>query len=95
MGCPPGAQRQWSRLAAGTGSRCPRLWPQGPHILSCYATRSLNTQVESDPRIYRGWDGETEAWVEEDFPGWVIELVCWAAQEKSHILGGGRRLEKA
>lgn len=58
VGCPPGAQRQWSRLAAGTGSRCPRLLAPGPahSVLRC-RKESLNTQVESDPRIYTelGW----------------------------------------
>lgn len=40
-----------------------------------------------------GW-GNCEAWSGEDFPGWVIELVAGAAQEKSHIWWG-RRPEKA
>lgn len=58
VGSPPGAQRQWSRLAAGTSSRCPRLLAPGPtHAVLLCRKESLNTQVESDPRIYTelGW----------------------------------------
>lgn len=82
-GGPPGAQRPWSRLVIGTGSSCLRLLALGPaRPVLPRRTESLNTRLEATPGFTPSRDGETEAWVEEDFPGWVIELVCWGCPGK-------------
>ena len=78
MGGHLGERRQWSRPAAVTGpSRPPSSWPLCPLFPSCHATQGRGTlRLEVTPGFTPSMDGETEAWVEEDFLGQVIVLVC-------------------
>lgn len=73
-----GERRQWSRPVAVTGpSRPPFAWPRCPLFPSCHATQGHCTlRLEVTPGFTPSMDGETEAWVEEDFLGQVIVLVC-------------------